>query len=347
MLLSYILNGGKLMEYIEKTPELLKRFLTYMEVIKGRSQKTVEEYYLDIRMFFRFIKLKHKIVNEDTPIDEIDISDLDVNLMKSVSLEDCYDFLDYLAHERPKFRKSPSTTYGDIASTRARKVSSIRSFYKYITKNSEIANEFEKNPLENLEPPKIRKKEASYLSVDESIRLLNAVEGENKLRDYCILTIFLNCGLRVSELVGINLSDIHGDSLKVLGKGNKERTVYLNNACLNALEMYIPQRIVPLEQYKNALFISRNKKRINVQTVKWMVKKYILIAGLDTQKYSTHKLRHTAATLMYQNGVDVRTLRDVLGHERLDTTMIYTHICDQNIKDAVKQNPLADVTIDK
>lgn len=335
------------MKYTDEVPEPLKRFLTYMEVVKGRSQKTVEEYFLDIRMFFRFIKQKHKIVDDKCPIDEISIKDLDSELIKSVSLEDCYDFMDYLAHERPKFRKSPSTTYGDIPSTRARKVSAIRSFYKYITKNSPIASEFEKNPLENLEAPKIRKKEAKYLSVNESLKLLNSVEGENKIRDYCILTIFLNCGLRVSELVGIDLSDIQEDHLRVLGKGNKERTVYLNEACLNAIEMYIPVRIKPLEQYKNALFISRNKKRINVQTVKWLVKKYILIAGLDTKKYSTHKLRHTAATLMYQNGVDVRTLKDVLGHDRLDTTMIYTHICDENMKDAVKMNPLADVTIDK
>ena len=197
--------------------------------------------------------------------------------------------------------------------------------------------------MSNLESPTIRKTLPVYLTTDDSLKLLESVQGEYAERDYCILTLFLNCGLRVSELVGLNLTDFQGDTVRVLGKGNKERTVYLNDACKAALERYLPKRITPHDRDKNALFISRNRNRINVQTVKWLVKKHLEQAGLDTQKYSAHKLRHTAATLMYQNGVDIRTLQSILGHTSVNTTMIYTHIEDSSLREAATKNPLASV----
>ncbi len=201
----------------------------------------------------------------------------------------------------------------------------------------------ETNPMASLESPTIRKTLPVYLTADDSVKLLEAVQGEYAERDYCILTLFLNCGLRVSELVGLNLTDFQRDTVRVTGKGGKERTVYLNEACADAINQYLPHRLRPHDRDKNALFISRNRNRISVQTVKWLVKKYVGQAGLNTHKYSAHKLRHTAATLMYQNGVDIRTLQTILGHTSVSTTMIYTHIEDSSLREAAQKNPLASV----
>ncbi len=333
---------GKAMKaaYRREAPEIIRNYLSYMATIRGKSQKTVEEYYLDLRTFFRYIKQSRGLVPPDAAFADIPVGDVTLDLIKSVTLSDAYDFLQYLASDRPNQQNSPATTYGNNASTRARKVSSLRAFYKYLTDKVHL---LDANPIAQLDVPKIKKSLPKYLTLDDSVKLLSAVDGENRERDFCILTLFLNCGLRVSELVGINLTDIQDDRLRVVGKGNKERTVYLNDACTAAINAYLPVRIAPVPMHKHALFISNRRQRINVQTVKWLVKRHLSAAGLDTDSYSAHKLRHTAATLMYQNGVDVRTLKDVLGHESLDTTMIYTHISDDNMKNAARMNPLADV----
>lgn len=322
-------------------PRIVRDFLTYIETISGKSPKTASEYFLDIRTFLRFIKIKRNLVRKDTEFNQIDISDVDIALVTSITLSDIYDFMQYESRERPRHQNSKETKFGINAASRARKASAIRVFFRFLTNKAHL---LEVNPAQNLDVPKIKKSLPKNLSLSESLNLLSAVDGPFKERDYCILTLFLNCGLRVSELVGMDIQDIKDDTLRVLGKGNKERVIYLNEACLAAINDYITTRIVPLSGHKNALFISRMKKRINVQTVKWLVKKYLDKAGLDVRKYSVHKLRHTAATLMYQNGVDVRTLRDVLGHENLDTTMIYTHISDENLRQAAGLNPLAQVT---
>jgi len=323
-----------------ESPRILLDFLTYTETIRGKSTKTAQEYYLDLRLFLRFIKRSRGLVPSDTPFAEISISDLDENFFRSITLSDAYDYLLYLTNDRPKHQNSPMTAYGDIASTRARKISTIRSFFNYLTEKIHI---LETNPMAQLDSPKRKKALPQYLSASDSMQLLSNVDGEYPERDYCILTFFLNCGMRVSELTGINMSDIQDNRLRILGKGNKERTVYLNEACLLALRAYLPKRIHPLPQFQNALFISRNRKRISPSTVKWLVKRHLMVAGLDASKYSVHKLRHTAATLMYQNGVDVRTLKDVLGHVSLDTTMIYTHLSDENMQKAADKNPLSGV----
>ena len=268
-------------EYAADAPRVLRDFLTYISTIQGKSAKTAHEYYLDLRLFFRVLKHNKRLVPQDMPIDQIPIDDIDVDFLRAVTLSDAYDYLEYMSGERPTQQNSAATEYGLNSVSRARKVSAIRSFFRYLTDKKHL---LEVNPVSNLESPTIRKSLPVYLTADDSVRLLEAVQGEYAERDFCILTLFLNCGLRVSELVGLNLSDFQGDTVRVLGKGNKERTVYLNDACRLALENYLPRRLTPHERDKNALFISRNHNRINVQTVKWLVKKYLGEAGLDAQK---------------------------------------------------------------
>lgn len=326
------------MDYREEAPEEIRNYLNYMSTIRGRSERTCKEYYLDLRTFFRFLLQKRGLSPADTPFDQISIAQVDLQLIASVTLTDLYDFLGFAQKDLPTYHKSPSTPYGNGSSARARKVAALRSFYRYLT---EKVHKLEHNPVQNLESPKNRQSLPKHLSMEESVDLLQSVESDYPERDFCIITLFLNCGLRVSELVGINLGDVRGDTLRVLGKGNKERMVYLNQACQQAIQAYLPHRIKPRPEAASALFISRLGRRISVQTVKWMVGRQLENAGLGGKNYSVHKLRHTAATLMYQNGVDVRTLKEVLGHESLNTTMIYTHVTDENMKEAALHSPLA------
>lgn len=322
-----------------ESPQIVNDFLAYLSTIKGKSPKTVQEYYLDLRVFFRYLKQKRGLA-DDIPFDEIPIHDIDITFLKSITLSDAYDFLMYTVQERPKHGNSDNSEIGLTAPSRARKVSALRSFFKYLTDKAHLLSH---NPLQNLEYPSVRRSLPKYLTVDESIALLEAVNGQFKERDYCILMLFLNCGLRVSELCGLNISDITENQIRVLGKGNKERMLYLNDACMDAINNYLPCRIQPNHNSGNAgaLFVSRQRNRIRKTSVEALVKKYLTQAGLDASKYSAHKLRHTAATMMYKNGVDIRTLQDVLGHDNLNTTMIYTHINDANMHDAAEKNPLS------
>ena len=325
------------MDYLKDSPQVIRDYLVYLETIIGRSPRTVNEYFLDLRTFFRYILQTRGLVSPSLEFDQIPLDTVDLPLVRSVTRSEILDFLVFAARQRPKHHKSPETTYGNDVRTRARKISALRGFYKYYCDKLQLLSE---NPTKSLDIPKAKKELPKYLTLQESLDLLESIDGQYRERDYCIITLFLNCGMRVSELVNINLQDISEDRLRLLGKGNKERMVYLNQACVNAIEAYLPRRITPKAGHKNALFISRLGKRINVQTVKALVKKYLGAAGLSQKHCSVHKLRHTAATLMYQNGVDVRTLKEVLGHENLDTTMIYTHVVDQNLKDAADANPL-------
>ncbi len=328
-------------EYAYDAPPLLRDFLVYIATIKGKSEQTAYEYYLDLRFFLRYLLHSRKLVPMDMPFDEIPFQSVDAEFLKTITLSEVYDYLGYIAQQRPRQHNSPNTEYGLCATSRARKVASLRAFFKYLTVKTHI---LEVNPVAELDSPSLPKRLPKYLTLDDSKALLAHVDGAFAARDYCILTLFLNCGMRVSELAGINLQDIRENTLRVIGKGNKERTLYLNDACIAALEAYLPERIVPHPADKNALFTSRNRNRLSVPTIKMLVKKHLAAAGLDTHKYSTHKLRHTAATLMYQNGVDLRTLQTVLGHRSVDTTMIYTHIQDENVRAAALNNPLASVT---
>lgn len=317
------------MEQFEESPQLLRDFSTYHETIQGHSQKTVDEYFLDLRMFFRFIKLERSLVPRDTEFEQIPIADLDLALVRSVTLTDVYSFMNFLSRSR-----------GLGAAARARKIATIRSFYRYLTSKAKLITE---NPVQDLDSPHLKKSLPKYLTLEQSIQLLQTVDGDNRERDYCILMLFLNCGLRISELVNLNLKDIQGDQIRVLGKGNKERILFLNESCNQALEDWLAARTSLISADQNALFITRKHTRITVAGVHYMVKQRLLKAGMDSTQYSSHKLRHTAATLMLQNGVDVRTLQEVLGHENLNTTQIYTHVSSDNLRLAAKANPLGNV----
>ncbi|MBQ6755929.1 MAG: tyrosine recombinase XerC [Oscillospiraceae bacterium] len=326
------------MDYRSEVPEIIKSFLVYHETVKGHSKKTVDEYYLDLRTFFKYMKLEKDTVPAKTPFDEISISDVDISFIRSITLSDVYSYLAYLSREREKSPKSSHSAKGLTATSRARKISTIRSFYKYLTNKAKL---LDVNPLQDLDSPKIMKTLPRYLSEDESVNLLTSVDGANRERDFAIITLFLNCGLRISELIGLDQSDIHGDSLRVLGKGGKERVVYLNDACQDALDDYLIVRRSIAAKDPEALFLSSQRTRISRSTVHALVKKHIKAAGLDSSKYSSHKLRHTAATLMLHNGVDVRTLQELLGHEHLNTTEIYTHVESSGLREAAKLSPLA------
>jgi len=309
-------------------PIMAQDFLSYMDTIKGKSANTICEYHYDLRSFFRFLKLHYKLVPNDAEFDSIVITDLDMNFIRKISLSDLYAFMSYLSIDK-----------SNKVASRARKVACIKSFFNYLTTKAKV---LEINPAKELESPKLGKRIPKYLNIDESKKLLNSIDGPNKERDYAIITLFLNCGLRLSELISLNLSQISSDKMTVIGKGNKERTVYLNQACKNALNEYL--RVRPKENLKdkNALFISERKQRISSRTVQVIVKKYLSMAGLDTNKYSPHKLRHTAATLMYQYGnADIRSLQEILGHESVSTTEIYTHINKEQLQKAIDNNPLA------
>ena len=318
------------MDYRTEAPPILRDFLVYHETIQGHSRRTVDEYYLDLRNFFRFLKQSKNLVPKDTPMDNISIDDADLALVRDVTLTDIYSYMNYLSRER-----------GLNNTSRARKVATIRSFYKYLTNKAKL---LESNPVQDLDSPRLRKTLPKYLNLEESLDLLNSVDGKNSSRDYCILTLFLNCGLRISELVGLNKTDVRGDQLRVLGKGNKERMLYLNDACQRALEDWITERDSLTLVDQNALFVTlQNRRRISTAAVHKLVKKHLAAAGLDSTQYSSHKLRHTAATLMLQNGVDVRTLQEVLGHDHLNTTQIYTHVDNDDLRTAAKANPLGGV----
>lgn len=329
-----------MIDYRTQAPAILRDFLAYHETIQGHSSKTVDEYFLDLRTFFRYIKIEKGIVSRATPLDEISIDDVDLNLVKSVKLADIYAYLSFLSRDRAKNAKNQSSGYGLQASTRARKVATIRSFYKYLVNKAKLLDE---NPIQELDSPRQKQSLPRYLTLDESVQLLESIDGENAERDFCIITLFLNCGLRISELVGLNLTDVRGDRLRVLGKGNKERIVFLNVACQNSIEDWLAVRANSGSADPYALFITRKHTRITKAGVHYMIKQRLLAAGLDSSKYSAHKLRHTAATLMLQNGVDVRTLQEVLGHEHLNTTQIYTHVDSDSLRAAAQANPLGQV----
>ena len=325
------------MDYRADAPKILRDFLIYHETIKGHSQNTVDEYFLDLRTFFRFLKLRRRIVPPKTELDEIGIEDVDLEFVKTVTLSEVYEYLAFLSRDRVKNQRSRDAEYGISAASRARKIASIKSFYKYLTVKAHL---LEDNPVQDLDSPKLPKTLPRYLSLAESERLLASVDSRNRERDYCILCIFLNCGLRISEIVGLNISDLRTDHLRVVGKGNKERVVYLNDATASAINGYLIVRREIDAVDKSALFLSNRRTRISREAVHSMVKNSLLRAGLDASKYSAHKLRHTAATLMLQNGVDVRTLQELLGHEHLNTTQIYTHVDSSDLRIAASANPL-------
>ena len=319
-------------------PQILREFLTYHETIKGQSQLTISEYYLDLRMFLRFVKLMRNDMPIHTNLGDIPIKDVDINFVREITTSEIFDFLSYLANDRNPDPDSPAPDYGISASARARKLSAIKSFYKYLTVRTK---QLQENPVADLEYPKLRKSLPKYLTMEQSAALLSSVSGQNQKRDYAILMLFLNCGIRRSELVGLNMTDVYEDRIRVVGKGNKERFVYFGTPCRKAIDAYMEERKKQVLTDNRALFGSRNGNRISVTAVHRLVEKALKQAGLDSTQFSAHKLRHTAATMMLSGGVDVKTVQEVLGHENLNTTQIYTHIENTELKLAAKANPLS------
>jgi len=320
-------NNGK-----NRAPAIISDFLTYSEIVRGKSSRSIDEYYHDLRTFFRYVLLINGLVSEDE-FDNANIYDVTLDMIKAITLNDLYQFLVYCKNDR-----------NNNSTTRARKTSTLRIFFKYLHTNKNL---IDSNPAELLETPKLKKSLPKFLSLEEALSFLQAIDGPFKERDYCMMVLFLNCGLRLSELCSLNISSIRPDhTLRVVGKGNKERIVYLNDACLDAIENYMnhrPTEGVPPKD-KDALFLSKRKTRISNKTVQYIVKTTFDKCGLGGQGYSTHKLRHTAATLMYQQGgVDIRVIQNILGHENLGTTQIYTHVSDKQIESATAANPLSKV----
>ena len=267
------------MDYRSDTPQILRDFLAYHENIKAHSKRTVDEYYLDLRGFFRYMKQSKDSALAQTPLEEISILDVDLAFVKKITLTDIYDYLTYLTRDRAVHPNSQTTDYGLNPSSRARKIATLRSFFNYLTKKVRLLDE---NPIKDLDSPKLMKTLPKYLTLDQSVELLEAVDGKNQERDYCILTLFLNCGLRISELIGLNLSDIQDDALRILGKGNKVRIVYLNDACKAALGDWLSVRRPITGRDANALFLSARDQRISRSNVHALVKKHLLVAGLDS-----------------------------------------------------------------
>lgn len=318
------------MNNYDDAPQLLRDFLMYNSVIKARSDKSVTGYYVDLKMFLRYMMILKGKVDRNTPLDEIVILDINIDFIKSITITDTYGFIHYLSNERK-----------NSATTRARKISSIKSFYNYLTVKQKL---LETNIMVELDVPSVKQALPKYLSLDQCHTLLKSISGAFAERDFCIITLFLNCGMRLSELVGMSLGDITGNQLRLLGKGNKERIIYLNQACIDSIANYLPYRsslkIDKNDQY--AFFLNRNGKRLGARRVEQIVNNRLKEAQLDQYGYTVHKLRHTAATLMYQNGkVDIRVLQEILGHSNLGTTQIYTHTSSEQMEQASKSINLA------
>ena len=324
------------MTHIDGCPEIIKEFLFYMETIRNLSPRTIDAYWTDLRTFFRYMKYSRKLVPSDTEFESISIADIDLAFVSSITTMDIYEYLHFTMNDR---ENNPNT--------RSRKVSSLRSYFKYLTVK---VHKLEKDPVKDLEVPAVKKSLPKYLSLDQCMQLLSVIDGDFAERDYCMITLLLNCGMRLSELVGIDISDIHEETITVTGKGNKERQIYLNPACKKALARYFHDRNKHTYSHKDkqALFLSRTGSRIGARRVEQVVDGYLEKAGLSGQGFTVHKLRHTAATLMYQYGnVDLLALKEILGHSNTSTTEIYTHLDNKHLKDAVNSSPLATVDQDE
>ena len=322
-------------EYMDDCPEYIKDYLLNLRLIKDRADRTEEAYYLDIRTFLRYLKLKHKDVDSDTPYSKITVRDVPFSYIENFTLYDAYEFMNYLKETRC-----------NSTATRARKTSAIKQLYSYLHNKAKM---LEVNPLEDLELPRVKNKLPKFLSLEQAVDLLKNIDSRHKTRDYCIICLFLNCGMRLSELVGLNIVDYNKENrtLRLFGKGSKERIVYLNDACISAIEGYLKDRPTNSKD-PDAMFLSQQLKRIDKRRVQFIVEEMLKKAGLSNLGVSTHKLRHTAATLMYQHGgVDPLILKEILGHKSIATTEIYTHLSNENLKKAAEASPLADKIPDK
>ena len=313
-------------EYLEDCPYYLNDFLTYLKAVKDRGDRTIEAYYIDIRTFLRYLCIKHRTAKE-SDFKDIPISDVPIEWVESFSLNEAYLYLVYLSENRK-----------NSVTTRARKCSALKQFYSYLHKKAALIRS---DPMTDLELPRVKQALPKFLTTEQSIQLLCEVDSKHKARDYCMLMLFLSCGMRLSELVGLDLKDYSKENrtLRLFGKGRKERIVYLNDLCIEALDDYINNYRPQIEE--QAIFLSAYNKRINKRRVQQIVEEQLKIAGLSNLGITTHKLRHTAATMMYKGGVDTLVLKEVLGHKSISTTEIYTHISNTELQKAAEASPIA------
>lgn len=314
----------------EEYPKLLTDFVRYLETMKGSSKNTIDSYVLDLMLMFKFFKVKYSLVPESTEFKDIKVVDIDSTFINKISLDDMHDYLIF----SKKYLENGNSTI-------ARKIASMRSFFKFLHYKAKVIS---KDYTAELDKPKTGKRKPKYMNLDEASGLLSSINSRNYERDFLIITLFLNCGMRLAELCSINCTDINEDMIRIIGKGNKERTIYLNNACIDAIEAYLPIRnkfLKGKDIEEDALIISERGNRIARRTVQSIIETQLTKAGLQGKGYSTHKLRHTSATLMYKYGdVDVLLLKEILGHEDVSTTQIYTHTDNEMLREAVKVNPL-------
>lgn len=320
-------------------PKCVVNFLNYLPAMRGASKNTLIGYSSDLVLFFKYLKIERGLVDPTVDFNDIKISDIENSLLSSITEEDLIGFINWTIIERNNTEK-----------TRARKVACLKSFFRYLHKKAKI---IENNPAMDLESPRVGKRKPIFLTYDESLQLLSSINSRNNVRDFCIITLFLNCGLRLSELCSINVIDIRDDTLSVIGKGNKQRIIPLNEACMDAINKYLEVREDMIQKAeavdkkslssdaKKALFLSERKQRISKRTVQVLVEKYVKEAGLHGRKYTVHKLRHTAATLSYRGGADILAIQQLLGHESVSTTQIYVHLVDDHVRTAVSANPLS------
>ncbi|MGN1410906.1 MAG: tyrosine-type recombinase/integrase [Oscillospiraceae bacterium] len=317
----------------KNNPEFLNDYLTHIRIVQGCLERTVFAYFIDVRMFLRYVLKERMEEFKEIPLEEISIKDFPSSMLKDIYKADIYDYLRYATEDR---KNNPIS--------RARIVSSLRSFFKYLKVNTTF---IEDNPTENIDMHRPRHPMIKYLTLEQSRQLLDSIDTSKSYREYCMITLFLNCGMRLSELVAINISDINFSEKTLLlhGKGNKDRQIYLNDACINALQRYLSERDNP-ENEPNAVFLSTHKKRITPRRIEQLVDKALENAGLGNMGFSVHKLRHTSATLMYQYGeVDTLVIKEVLGHSNIATTEVYTHTSNEQIRNASEDNPLSDYGI--
>lgn len=317
-------------------PPVVQDFLSYLVGIKNQSRNTAYEYSIDLRAFFEFYLTRHKNAAKDDSRDDAYLH-MTIADVQNIDRIDIADYLYYMSNK------------GLAPATRARKLASVRAYFDYMCYKT---YRLEDNPCEMVESPAFKRKLPVFLTEEDCLELLEAIRhslDKNTARDYLIITLFMCCGLRIDELVGVNVGDIRpyqesgadGLQLVVTGKGSKQRTIYLPQLCIEAYHNYADKRPEPKDRREKALFISQKGQRLSHRAIERMVKKYFVKANLDATRLSPHKLRHTAATNMLNANTDIRVIQQALGHETLQTTQIYAHVSNASLREAFLNNSLA------